>query len=125
MLFVIIVQAGVVQLLHAMILAIVVWQDFFVVGVRNSIILKFETFKRSPLVNTDIVVLFKRVMIVTTFVLRIPALLLSIAIEVILVSKAILLFAIVASIAVQLRLVSVVVQVEELVIERVPIVIES
>ena len=125
MLFVIIVQAGVVQLLHAMILAIVVWQDFFVVGVRNSIILKFETFKRSPLVNTDIVVLFKRIMIVTTFVLRIPALLLSIAIEVILVSKAILLFAIVASIAMQLRLVSVVVQVEELVIERVPIVIES
>ena len=118
-------QAGVVQLLHAMILAIVVWQDFFVVGVRNSIILKFETFKRSPLVNTDIVVLFKRIMIVTTFVLRIPALLLSIAIEVILVSKAILLFAIVASIAMQLRLVSVVVQVEELVIERVPIVIES
>ena len=125
MLFVIIVQAGIVQLLHAMILAIVVWQDFFVVGVRNSIILKFETFKRSPLVNTDIVVLFKRIMIVTTFVLRIPALLLSIAIEVILVSKAILLLALVAPIAVQLRLVSVVVQVEELVIERVPIVIES
>ena len=68
--------------------------------------------------------IIERIMIFTTFVLRVPALLLSIAIEgVIIVSKAILCLFLVAPLMVQRRFVPVVVQVKELVIKRVPIVV--
>ena len=86
----------------------------------NCVPFDFEAFKWVPLY----VSIIERIMIFTTFVLRVPALFFSIAIEwVIIVSKAFLNLSLVAPLVVQYRFVPVVVQVEELVIKRVPIVV--
>lgn len=107
-------------------MAVVVW-FFIVIRMRNCIPFEFESIKRLRLsVILTIVMLNERgVLVFATLVLRVPAFLLSIAIEIMIVPKAILFLARIALHSVQVRLVSIVIQVQKFVIKRVLVVIIS